>query len=113
MGVGGAGRGRERYKEDDENEKREAFGCIYKFSLLSSSSYSQLSLLPLQLLFNSPHPLIPSHGVAKRIMGNEMAYLLLPRGETEKEERGGKKRSQRQNKTKKGSGKTELVKECV
>lgn len=26
----GAERGRERYKEDDENEKREAFGCIYK-----------------------------------------------------------------------------------
>lgn len=66
-------------------------------SLLSSSSYSLLTLLPLQPLFNSPHPLIPSHGVAKRIMGNEMAYLLLPRGEIEKER---KKRVR--DKTKKG-----------
>lgn len=77
-------------------------------SLLSSSSYSLLTLLPLQPLFNSPHPLIPSHGVAKRIMGNEMAYLLLPRGEIEKER---KKKSQRQNK--KRAGKTEFVNECL
>lgn len=43
------------------------------------------SLVPLLPSFNSPHPSFPGHGVAKRIMGNEMAYLRLPRGEIERE----------------------------
>jgi len=52
------------------------------FSFLIFSFH--LSPLPSLPLFNSPHPVIQNHGVAKRIMGNEMAYLLLPRGETER-----------------------------
>lgn len=53
----------------------------------SSSSFPSIppSLLPPHPSFNSPHPSFPGHGVAKRIMGNEMAYLRLPRGEIERE----------------------------
>lgn len=42
--------------------------------------------------FNSPYPSFPGHGAAQRIMGNEMAYLRLPKGEIEKERDNGRKR---------------------
>lgn len=66
--------------------------------VFSFSFHPSLLLLPSLPPFNSLHPLFPGHGVAKRIMGNEMAYLRLPRGEIEREREWEKERVR--NKTK-------------
>lgn len=96
-------------KVQKDNKKERIFLLMH----LQSSPFSLLlflTSLPLLITppFNSPHPSFPGYGVAKRIMGNEMVYLRLPRGEIEKE-RGRKWEKERVRDKTKREGETEAV----